>query len=111
MRFFSILAVIFAVGFGVSTSGSETAEGLKKDIASFKKEASLKLDELDRKIAQLKAESKVAAAHELEEARDKLRKSIEETQQTSQSKWSELKLAFARSLEVLHAKAQKVLKE
>lgn len=90
---------------------SETAEGIKKDYAAFKKEANAKLAELDQKIEKLKAESKETAAEELQSARDQLQKRMEEAEKTGSTKWAQFKKSFAESVDKLNSKAQKVLRE
>lgn len=114
MKYLSILitmALFFTVSATAFAFASETTEGMKKDYAAFKKDANQKLEDLDRKIDQLKAESKDSVAKDVEAARDRLRLEVEQAQQTTATKWVQFKRGFAQSMDNLNAKVQKVLKE
>lgn len=104
-------SVVMTFVFAQGVWSSETAEGVKKDYAAFKKEANERLEQLDKKIEKLKSESKGTMAKEAETARDKLRREVEEAQKTTASNWSRFKKSFAEKVDTLNTKVQKALNE
>lgn len=94
-----------------SAFASETVEGVKKDYQTFKQEMSTKLEAMDQKIDQLKAESKENMVKDIEIARDQLRKELNEAKETSSTKWNQFKKSFGQSIDKLNNKVQKALKE
>lgn len=112
-------AIIFALGFVLAHQvfASETSEAMKHDVEKFKKEMTVKLNDLDSKIAVLKEktkagadESKTKALGDLEASRDRLRKQIDELDVNAQSGWKKMKNRMSYSFDKLNNKVQKLLK-
>lgn len=112
------LVILAVISISAAAFASETVKGAKKDFAAFKEEMNTKLDNTEKKLAELKAEAKAKgnAAHdktiaELEAARDKLKAELNELKDDGSNKWQSFKKSFAESLDQLNTKVQKALKK
>jgi hypothetical protein len=112
-----ILSATFFV-FALSAADSETVKGMKKDADTFKKEMSVKMDQLDHQINELKAKSQTKGAEvkestikDLESARDSMKTKMNSMSETSKETWSSWKKSMAESMDSLNAKVQKALKQ
>lgn len=113
----TILTLIAALSFNVSAA-SETVKGAQKDYDSFKKEMSVKLDETEKQLVELKIKAKEKGTDvknktvtELEESRDKLKAQLNELEKNGKEGWASFKKNFADSLDRLNSKIQKALKD
>jgi hypothetical protein len=116
MRIF-ILALTFSLSGLMAQAESETAKGAKKDYQQFKAEMNAKLDDLDRKIDELKTQSSNQAEDaknntvtELEADRAKLKNQLDEMESSGKSNWRKFKGKLASSFDTLNAKVQRALK-
>jgi hypothetical protein len=110
------LAILFSAA-GVRAE-TETSKGAKNDYQQFKADMNAKLDELDKKIADLKVRAKTKGeaakentAAELEADRTKLKNELDEMESSGKSNWKTLKSKLAKSLDSLNARTQKALNQ
>lgn len=118
MKKFMKFVVTLSFFFGVVAHASNTSEGVKKDVAAFKQEMTVKIQDLDVKITALKEqtkketdEAKSKALTELEDSRDRFKKQVDSLEEGAQGNWKKMKNRLAYSFEKLNKKAQKLLKE
>lgn len=97
---------------------SETVKGVQKDFISIKQELSVKLDEAEAKLVELKnkastnsSAAKEKAIQEAEVTRDQLRVKIDELKDDGKTNWKKLKAGLASSIETMNSKIQKALKD
>ncbi|MGZ3726571.1 MAG: hypothetical protein ACXWQQ_12260 [Pseudobdellovibrio sp.] len=112
------IAILITIAFSLNLFASETSKGIKKDYEKFKQEATVKLEKLDQKIAELKEKAKAsgsqtkdATIQDLEQAKAKLQADLDEAQASSSSKWRSFKKSFSKSISELNAKIQNALKD
>ncbi len=114
-----IILVIFSAAFLFSlANSSETLKGVQKDAESFKKEMSVKLEDVEKQLTELKnnaqtkgSEIREKTVTDLETTRAELRTKLENWDTKTQKNWKDFKKNFAQSLDSLNAKIQKALKE
>ncbi len=108
--------------FSFFAGALETSKALKKDYDEFKKEMSVKMDNLELKIAALKESAKVKADEaqtkalaDLEHSRDIVREDLNkletEIPTKTKSNWRKLKSKMATAIDRLNNKAQELLKK
>lgn len=114
----NILIAFFITILSLQAFSSETVEGFKKDVVTFKQEMTLKLEKIEKEIEALKNKTKekgestqTKAIAELESARDKVKTEINDLEKTTESRWTKIKSKIAKSIDTLNTKAQKALKE
>lgn len=112
-----IIAALFTFSI-IAFAASETAKGVKKDYEKFKIEMSKELDEVEKKIDELKTKShakgsdtKEKTIQELEKARLELKAELSELQKSGESNWKKFKKNFAESVDSLNKKIQKSLED
>lgn len=102
----------------LSTSHAEleTIKGAQKDFESFKKEMSLKLEDVESQITQLQENAKIKGdevhqkyAKELADKRLKLKSEIDSLNNETKTNWTKMKKNLSESIDNLHAKAKKAL--
>ena len=115
---FQIVSILMSLIFIVPAIALETVQGAKKDLATVKQEMAVQLENLEKKIAELKADTaqkssatKEKTLQELTEASDRLRKEYNELKDSSGEKWQRFKKRFANTLDRLNNKAQSALKD
>lgn len=98
--------------------GSETAEGLKKDMDQVRIELSVKLEAAKKELKELrrKAEEKGDAAtlettKELEKTHAELKREVDLLKTKTKKNWKTLKANLSESVDELNSKIQKSLKE
>ena len=113
----SFVIVISSI-FAFSASALETVDGAKKDYEAAKVEMAAKLESLDQKIEELKANTaakstaaKEKTLKEVQITRDKLRADYELMKDATDSKWKSFKKRFAQSIDRMNAKAQRALND
>lgn len=115
-----LILVISTLFFAVAMSAaeSETMKGAKKDVETFKKEMSVKLQAAEKQIAELKSkaaakggEAKAATIAELESSRDAIKAKMATLSETSKDGWASFKKSMAESVDSLNSKVQSALKE
>ena len=113
----AILALLTAFSLN-SFAASETVKGAQKDYDTFKKEMSVKLEDTEKQLAELKSKAKEKGTDvknktvaELEESRDKLKNQLNELEKNGKEGWASFKKNFADSLDRLNLKIQKALKD
>lgn len=97
-----------------SFAASETVKGAKKDIAQFKQEMAVKLESLEKQIAELKAKggkAKSKTVAELEGSRDAVKAKLSKVSEDGKDGWESLKKNLADSMNKLNDKVQKALKD
>ncbi len=97
---------------------SETVEGAKKDLESFKHEMRSQLSKIEgdiktikNKAAVKKDETHAQTTAELENMRDKFKAKLKELDESSASTWHKLKKGIADSADELNAKVQKAFND
>lgn len=115
LSIFTIFFTMTQLNFAYS---SETIKGAKKDIQAFKEEMTVKLNSVEQELADLHNKTKKKGAEiqentfkDLEATRDKLRKELNNIEDSSKDNWKNFKKDFANSIDSLHAKLQKALKD
>jgi hypothetical protein len=111
-----ISAAFFA--YALHAAESETVKGAKKDMDAFKKEMSVKLESLEKQIAEIKTkaqakggEAKAKTVADLESARDSVKAKMAALSENSKDSWQSMKKSVAESVDSLNAKVQKALHE
>lgn len=101
-----------------STFALETVEGAKKDIATFKQEMSIKLQEAENNLKALrdraalkKDDMSQKAAAEYEETRKQLSHDLDRLQADAKGEWKSAKQKLSSSISNLNKKVQSALKE
>lgn len=114
-KVFSLLSVMVLIS--LSSFASETVAGAKKDFEEFKKDLSVQIEQAEKKIQDLKLQSKEkgSAAQdkvlvELEEAKNSLKKQQAELKYEGESSWKRLKAGVSEAADKLNTKIQKALK-
>jgi tRNA(Ile)-lysidine synthase TilS/MesJ len=97
---------------------SEAINGVKKDVANFKQEMTIKLESVEKELEALHTKAKVKGSEiqdntikDLELTRNKLRKELNNIEDSTKSNWKQVKKDFSESINALHAKLQKALKD
>lgn len=118
LRIFFTIIVFFAMTQSSFAYASEAINGAKKDIESFKQEMTLKLGSVEKQLEELRAKTKQQGSaiqettiKDLEITRIKLRNELENLKENSKSNWKQIKMDFAASIDSLHTKLQKALKD
>lgn len=114
-----MLTILLCVSaFGLSAFASETVKGAKKDIEAFKKEMAVKLEETEKKLAELRNKAgkkgdqmQTNAVKELETTRDTLKAELNDAKSDAHTNWSKFKVKMAKSIDELNEKIQKKLKD
>ena len=119
-QMFSILMCLvmlgLALGTGPAAQASETVEGAKKDYARFKQEMAVKLEAIEKRIADLKAQAKESGGaaqdkviRESEATRDGLRAKMNQLSEDGKQGWKKLKSDMIETADSLNAKLKKAL--
>ena len=112
------ILLIFTIALSLNLFASETSKGAQKDYENFKKEASVKLDMIDKKLQDLKEKAKANGTdvknktiQDLEQAKVTLQSELDEAKANSSSKWKSFKKSFSKSVNDLNEKIQNALKD
>src|SRR3990167_7186202 len=102
----------------IALAESEAVKGARKDFESFKKEMSIKMDDIDKQLNELRVkagakggEVREKSIKELEDQRAKLKSELDSLNEDAKSNWKKLKKKLAASVDSLHAKAKKALQD
>lgn len=113
----SFITLALSLLFTASTAfASETMKGAKKDFAEFKKEMSVKLEEIEKNLSELKAkaaqkggETQDKTVKELESTRDTLKTKVQQLSDDGKDTWKKMKVDIIDSAETLTKKLKKAL--
>lgn len=116
---FRYLKIFLLTGLiSLTVQGSETAEGLKKDMDQVRIELSVKLEAAKKQLKELrkKAEEKGDAAaletsKELEKSHNELKREVDLLKTETKKNWKTFKKNLSESVDELNTKIQKSLKE
>ncbi len=96
---------------------SATFAGAKQDFEEFKKELSVKIEQAEKKIQEVKAQTKEKGSvaqekvlKDLEEAKENLKKQQAELKYEGESSWKKLKAGISEAADKLNTQIQKALK-
>lgn len=97
---------------------SNTAAGVKQDMATFKQEMSVKLESAEAQITALKAKAKVKGSNvkqatiaDLESTKLKIKNDLAALDKSSETTWTTMKSKIATAMDDLNTKTQKLLRE
>lgn len=113
-----VIGLVLTLTVASISHASETMKGAQKDYEAFKQEMSAKLESLDKQIEVVKEKAnqktttiKNETIEELEASRAEVKVKMEKMESQSKSKWKSMKRSLSESLDSLHAKIQKALKD
>jgi len=101
-----------------TTTESNTAAGIKQDMAMFKQEMAVKLEAAEAHIAALKEKAKVKGSSvkqstvaDLESTKLKIKNDLAALDKSTETTWTTMKSKIATAMDDLNTKTQKLLRE
>lgn len=117
--FISVMAFSLTVQTADSKAfASETVDGAKKDLESFKQEMSARLDKIEKDLDQLKEKTKTKSntaseksMKDLETARDQVQAKLNKLKDDGKDSWKKFKVDLSKSVDDLNHRLQEALKD
>lgn len=111
--------LLLALTFYISAAhSSETVNGMKQDIAAFKKEMNEQLESVAKQLDELRAKAKSSgnkaqqkAVKDLEQTQAQLRSELNSLKDDTKRNWKDIRKSISNSFESLHEKIQKSLND
>lgn len=98
------------------SQASETVKGARKDYETFRKEMTVRLESVEKQLAELKEKAKeksgdtqAETVKQLEATRAQLRSQLESWQSEGRRGWRRFKKKFAESMDRLNSRVQDAL--
>ncbi len=111
-----VLLLMFSLRFAYAEL--ETVKGAKQDIKALKNEMSVKLNDVEKEIEELRTKVKAKGDNaleetikELEEKRAEIRSEVDSLKQDANANFKTLRKKLGDALDSLHAKAKKALQQ